>query len=307
MRKCLRSAEKSQAQCLLQICPTDQVCGRVFIHKGQGFPANNLSIFDSRDGRSGKDNGGFIDQKKFKTTANYDFDSLRLTETSMQVLDGYISYIRPLFKPNCNYVLVNRNGSQHTRIGQLTRKMVFDATGKYIHPTRYRQIVETASHEQLNDNEQGAISEDQKHSFVVARVHYQMRRSREIATKAHECLKKLQGDKRAQLEEDVHLRLSESSNSSLGHEQSSESLRKNAKRPEGGVHLQRSSNTEVKSNQGQKKKALLFTADEDKFLSEGIKLYGFGQWSNILRDPRFKFQEGRTANSLLSRATRKFK
>ena len=63
-----------------------------------------------------KDNDGFIDQKKFKTTANYDFDSLLLTETSMQVLDGYVSYIRPLFKPNCKYVLVNRNGSQHTRI-----------------------------------------------------------------------------------------------------------------------------------------------------------------------------------------------
>ena len=254
-----------------------------------------------------KDNGGFIDQKKFKTTANYGFDSLLLTEAGMQVLDGNISYIRPLFKPNCNYVLVNRNGSQHTRIGQLMSKMVFDATGKYIHPTRYLQIVETASHEQLNDNEQGTISEDQKHSSVVARVHYQKRRSREIATKAHEYLKKLQGDKGAQVEEDIHLCLSESSNSSSDHEQSSESLRKDTKRPEGGVHLQHSSNTEVKSNQGQKKKALLFTADEDKFLGEGIKLYGFGQWSNILRDPRFKFQEGRTANSLLSRATKKFK
>ena len=94
-----------------------------------------------------KNNGGFIDQKKFKTTANYGFDSLLLTKTSMQVLDGYIFHIRPLLKPNCEYVLVNRNGDQHSRIGQLMSKMVFDATGKYIHPTRYRQIVETASHD----------------------------------------------------------------------------------------------------------------------------------------------------------------
>ena len=71
--------------------------------------------------------------------------------------------------------------------------MVFDATGKYIHPTRYRQIVETASHQQLTSNEQGMISEDQKHSSMVAKVHYQKRRSREVATKAHECLEKLQG------------------------------------------------------------------------------------------------------------------
>ena len=119
-----------------------------------------------------KNNSGFIDQKKFKTTANYGFDSLLLTKTSMQVLDGYIFHIRPLLKPNCEYVLVNRNGDQHRRIGQLMSKMVFDATGKYIHPTRYRQIVETTSHYKLNDKEQDAISEDQKHSSVVAKVHY---------------------------------------------------------------------------------------------------------------------------------------
>lgn len=138
-----------------------------------------------------KKNGGFIDQKKFKTTANYGFDSLLLTKTSRQLLNGYISNIRPLLKPNCNYVLVNKNGDQHSGIGQLMSKMVFDATGKYIHPTRYRQIVETASHDKLTDNEQGAITEDQKHSSVVARVHYQKRRSarlpRELTSVSENC------------------------------------------------------------------------------------------------------------------------
>ena len=33
-----------------------------------------------------KTNGGFIDQKMFKTAGNYGFDSLYLTETSMEVL-----------------------------------------------------------------------------------------------------------------------------------------------------------------------------------------------------------------------------
>lgn len=60
--------------------------------------------------RTAKSNGEFIDQKMFKTAGKHGFDSLVLTDTSMQVLDGYIDYIRPLLKPTCNYVLVTRNG-----------------------------------------------------------------------------------------------------------------------------------------------------------------------------------------------------
>ena len=45
--------------------------------------------------RTAKTNGGFIDQKMFKTAGKYGFDSLFLTDTSMQVLDGYIDHIRP--------------------------------------------------------------------------------------------------------------------------------------------------------------------------------------------------------------------
>ena len=47
---------------------------------------------------------------------------------------------------------------------------------------------------------------------------------------------------------------------------------------------------------------LKFTTQEDYFLKEGIAKYGFGQWTAILRDPEFKFQEGRTADSLKKRA-----
>lgn len=48
--------------------------------------------------RIAKTNGGFIDQKMFKTTGKYDFDSLFLTDTSMPVLDGYIDQICPHLK-----------------------------------------------------------------------------------------------------------------------------------------------------------------------------------------------------------------
>ena len=100
-------------------------------------------------------------------------------------------------------VLVKRNGGQHNKLGELMSKLVFDATDKYVHPTRYRQIVETASSRQLSSSAQSTISEDQKHSSVVARVHYQKQRSREVASKAHKYLERLQREKESELEIDV--------------------------------------------------------------------------------------------------------
>ena len=132
----------------------------------------------------------------------------------MQVLNGYISYVRPLLKPQCDFVLVTRNGGQHGKLGETMSKLVFDAIGKHIHPTRYRQIVETQSLNQLSSEEQRFLSEDQKHSSVVAKVHYQKQRSREVALKGHECLQKLQGTKGSEVDDDVHARLGGSTSSS---------------------------------------------------------------------------------------------
>jgi len=47
---------------------------------------------------------------------------------------------------------------------------------------------------------------------------------------------------------------------------------------------------------------LKFTSDEDYFLKEGIRRYGIGQWTAILRDRDFTFQDGRVADSLKKRA-----
>ena len=161
--------------------------------------------------KAAKANGGFINQKTFKTAGKYGFDSVILTDTSMQILDGYINFVRPLLKPQCDFVLVTKNGSQHSKLGNEMSKLVFDAIGKYIHPTRYRQIVETQSLHALNDKEHQVLSEDQKHSSVVAKVHYQKRRSREVAVKAHECLQKLQGTKGSEVEMEVNTRFGSSS------------------------------------------------------------------------------------------------
>ena len=158
--------------------------------------------------RTAKENGGFIDQKQFKTASTYGFDSLILTDASMKVLESYINFVRPLLKPQCQFVLVTRNGGQHRKLGDVMSKLVFDAIGKYIHPTRYRQIVETQSLDKLTSKEQRILSEDQKHSSAVAKVHYQKQRLREVAVKAHECLQKLQGAKGSEVDNEVNTRFS---------------------------------------------------------------------------------------------------
>ena len=50
------------------------------------------------------------------------------------------------------------------------------------------------------------------------------------------------------------------------------------------------------------RRTLKFTPEEDDCLQKGVQKHGFGQWTAILRDPNFKFQEGRTADSLKKRA-----
>ena len=262
-----------------------------------------------------KTNGGFIDQKMFKTAGKYGFDSLYLTETSMQVLDGYISHIRPLLRPTCDFVLVTSNGGQHNKLGELMSKLVFDATGKYVHPTRYRQIVETASSRQLSSVAQSTISEDQKHSSVVARVHYQKQRSREVASKAHEYLERLHGEKGSEIELDVRSRLSGNSASSEDQNASKTDTSSNdegetiAETPPerlSAVPRLKRENAFIVTDCPARKKSLMFTPAEDGYLKAGIERHGYGQWKAILRDPEFRFQEGRTANSLLRRAARRF-
>ena len=244
-----------------------------------------------------KEKGGFIDQKTFKTAGKYGFDSLILSDANMQVLNGYISYVRPLLKPKCDFVLVNRNGGQHGKLGEIMSKLVFDAIGKYIHPTRYRQIVETQSLNQLTSEEQRILSEDQKHSSAVAKVHYQKQRSREVALKGHECLQKLQGAKGSEVDEDVNARLGDSTSTAGPSVEPVENVNTSPKKDALPKRILRS--------QRNIRHVLKFTAEEDYFLKEGITKHGFGQWTAILRDLDFRFQEGRTADSLKKRAASK--
>ena len=173
-------------------------------------------------------------------------------------------------------------------------KLVFDAIGKYIHPTRYRQIVETQSLNELTSEEQRILSEDQKHSSAVAKVHYHKQRSREVARKGHECLQKLQGAKGSEVDEDVHARLGDSTSDagpSVERVQNVNSSPKNDALPKRILRSHRNI-----------RHVLKFTKEVDDFLKEGIAKHGLGQWTAILRDDDFQFQGGRTADSLKKRA-----
>ena len=61
---------------------------------------------------------------------------------------------------------------QLSKLTECMGKLVFEAIGKYIHSTRYRQIIETESNQILTAGERPWITEDQKHSSPVAKVHY---------------------------------------------------------------------------------------------------------------------------------------
>ena len=225
---------------------------------------------------SAKKNEGMVDQKIFKTAKRYGFDSVYFDECSMDMLEKYIKYIRPLLTPSCEYVLVNRNGKQFQKLTELFSVLVFEAIGKYIHPTRYRQIIETQSSEVLLPSEQKWISEDQKHSSSVARVHYQKKRSREVAMRGRWCMQKLVEESKS-MENDCD---SVDQSPPIENQVSSTNLTEKLPTRRAGIR---------------------FTSEEDNYLRLGMKKFGLS-WSTILRDPDFHFNSCRVPNTLRKRA-----
>ena len=269
-----------------------------------------------------KENGGFVDQTEFKTAQQYAFDSLIFDETSTRIIDDYIMHIRPLLNPQCDYVLVTRSGTQIKNFSSLMSKIVFAAIGKYVHPTRYRQILETESSRKLTAEEQEVVSRDQKHSSQVAKTYYQKRSSREIAANAKLAMKKLQNR-----EVDKELKkLAFVSDSSSGSEDATKSVEDSHEvvdcATQGDTCLTKQialgddtlDSESITSYQPPVRKAskkklkpvvsarVPFTPEEDYFLRKCLKIYGFGKWTCMLRDPRFKFHEKRTPDSLKKRA-----
>ena len=234
------------------------------------------------------------------------------TDYVLEKVNSYVDFVRPKLNPTCNYLFVCKNGTQLANLGDIFGRMVYQAAGKYVNPTRYRQIIETASSEFLSPQEQDAISLDQKHTSNVAKVHYQKKRSRRVAEKAMDCMEKL-------------IRSSQNENATTENETEETEDEMEANDNEIQVTL---SETAIKRRNTRKtvelavddkvpikevvdqakntrKKKNAFTKEEDNFLLKGLKKYGRGKWTHILNDPEYKFHPPRKNSTLMMRARAK--
>ena len=116
--------------------------------------------------------------------------------------------------------------------------------------------------------------------------------------KSHECLQKLQGAKGSEVDEDVHARLGDSTSDAGPSVERVQNISTSPKKDALPKRILRSHRN--------LRHVLKFTKEEDDFLREGINKHGFGQWTAILRDPDFRFQKSRLADSLKKRAELRF-
>ena len=303
-------------------------------------------------------NGGFIDQTEFKTSSKYTFDTLIITDEVQKVLGVYIDSVRPHLHPSCNYVLLTNGGKQYTSFATAMTLLVKEAIGKYINPTRYRQIVETESANRLTNDEQSVISQDQKHSSAVAQRSYKKRLSREIATKGKQCMEKMLGSKRTEstsqltdildsidesrrefdddlldkienilqvdksnivnsssespgcsystvssISEPPEVLVTGSTNSTVIDQSISTVRDVNLPTwPDGNRHIEVKREVYENAPKSRAEKKVKFTPEEDKSLHEGIKKYGKGRWSKMLKDNSLIFHESRSRDTLRIRA-----
>ena len=223
-----------------------------------------------------KTNGGMDDQTIFKTAQKYGFNSLYFDEISLGIIDDYVQYVRPLLNSQCEYLLVNRSGLQFQKLTDLLSVLVFQAIGKYIHPTRYRQIIETESVYKSDLDEQRLVYEDQKHSLNVARVHYQKLRSREVALKGRTCMEKLRGDRGKAMDMRVQ-KLREPDSDAMEIQNTDNNETKAMTTP----HQRSTQTTETAMAS---KGPVRFSQQEDKCLRQGIEKFGL-RWAAILKCP----------------------
>ncbi|XP_066917939.1 uncharacterized protein [Clytia hemisphaerica] len=148
-------------------------------------------------------NGGFVDQREFKTASRYIFDTLILSDDTIEIIDLYLEHIRPRLNPQCDFLLLSTNGTQFQSLTSAMTILVHQAIGKHINPTRYRQIIETESSERLNLEEQHFITEDQKHSSTVAKVHYKKTQSRIVAVEGKKCMDKMTKEARTDVNKNL--------------------------------------------------------------------------------------------------------
>ena len=152
--------------------------------------------------------------------------------------------------------------------------------------------------------EQAIVSLDQKHTSNVAKVHYQKLRSREVATKSSEYIKSIVKDKSDKIDGSTNSSTSEDENLST---ENDAVLRTNPPTRITRSKTKVESPFPPNSNQSRltRQKKQPFTTEEDSFIISGLKKYGKGKWTNILKDPDYKFHPTRNNASLMTRAKAK--
>ena len=280
-------------------------------------------------------NGGFVDQTQFKTADQFLFDTLKFSEDALDVVNTYISRIRPLCKPKCDYVILTTKGNQYTAFCSALSLLTHEALGQHITPTRYRQIVESESVDKLSKEQQEIISKDQKHSSYIARRSYQKKLSREVAVEGVAAMRELVGsDQREEhngvlagvLRKDVaaeHVKpatiSAEDGGTPMDLESASispavinvdpititdETSTSAESKDDDSVNVTGSDDIEVKKEEMEQVKRLSFSPEENSFIREGYVKYktSSSKWSDILKDTDYKFHPSRTRDAIRMRA-----
>ena len=213
----------------------------------------------------------------------YGFDSMVIDDVCMHVLDDYVRHVRPRFVPKCEYLLLTRNGTQFTKLSQAMCLLVYEAIGKYVHPTRYRQIIETESADVLSLEEQELISQDQKHTLNVARIHYRKKHSKVVAEKGNHCINKLKGESGEQLDSSLKKPVSVSTGAEDSESDSDifsiQSSTKPVEKTDSDCQLTSMTDWSLASHSQlcKQRRTTPFTEKEDLNLIKGINKHGYGK------------------------------
>ena len=203
--------------------------------------------------------------------------------------------------------------------------LVYEAIGCHINPTRWRQLVETAADENLNEGEKSVVADDLKHSSGVAKRCYRKRRSEETARNGKELVNMIRGAGAEEHTTEMAIRLKETkdddvvvtSETSVAAFSSSSSSTQTS-----SVSSKRTSSSEtivigeekveedvdappikIKMEEDDRHPSTKrFSSDEDTYLRLGIKKFGYGKWSTILRCKDYRFKSNRTSDGLRMRA-----
>jgi len=138
------------------------------------------------------------------------------------------------------------------------------------------------------------VTEDQKHTSLVAKIHYKKRDSRQVAERGKKAVQKLR-------DQNGSLNAIKTASTTIHFDikTSTGTIDKAADNVDQATQLWKSSDL---TEEVVRKKKVPFSQIEDNYLISGLKKYGKGKWTNILKDSEYKFHPSRKSATLFTRA-----